>query len=166
MQPLVFVTVGTDHHPFDRLIDWIEQWPARPQADLVLQYGSSRPIEGATCRELLDPDQMQSLLHSADAVVCAGGPSTVMDARHAGRRPIVVPRRASLGEHVDDHQAAFARHLEREGLAVVADSFADLTLALDRAFVDPQAHRIPSGQAAPAAIRRIGDLVDDLVAGS
>ena len=28
-QPLVFVTVGTDHHPFDRLMDWIDRWGAR-----------------------------------------------------------------------------------------------------------------------------------------
>ena len=24
--PLVFVTVGTDHHPFDRLIHWMDRW--------------------------------------------------------------------------------------------------------------------------------------------
>ena len=25
---LVFVTVGTDYHPFDRLVDWIDRWVA------------------------------------------------------------------------------------------------------------------------------------------
>ena len=31
--PLVLVTVGTDHHPFERLIGWIDRWtPTRTGA--------------------------------------------------------------------------------------------------------------------------------------
>ena len=26
LSPLVFVSVGTDHHPFDRLIGWVDAW--------------------------------------------------------------------------------------------------------------------------------------------
>ncbi len=163
MQPLVFVTVGTDHHPFDRLISSIERWPARDHADVVIQHGTSRPIRGATCYPLLDPEEMQGWLRTADAVVCAGGPGTVMAARQAGHRPIVVPRSAARGEHVDDHQAAFAHHLQRAGLAVVAESFAALTHELDRTLVNPQLQRIAPDLGAPASIWRIGTLIDGLV---
>jgi UDP-N-acetylglucosamine transferase subunit ALG13 len=40
----------------------------------------------------------------------------------AGRLPIVVPRQAARGEHVDDHQAEIAERLSSLGLAVTADA--------------------------------------------
>jgi UDP-N-acetylglucosamine transferase subunit ALG13 len=42
--PVVLVVVGTDCHPFDRLVDWVERWQeARGDSvRCVVQHGSSR----------------------------------------------------------------------------------------------------------------------------
>ena len=160
---LVLVTVGTDHHPFQRLVDWIDRWPARPTATVVLQHGTATPIAGAQCHEYLSSSRMHQLLASADAVVCAGGPATVMDARRVGRRPIVVPRVGARGEHVDDHQLSFARHLAEEGLARVVEDPQDLYFELDRMFVDASVHRVAPSGAEPLGVRRVGDMIDSLV---
>ena len=40
-RPLVFVTVGSDHHRFDRLVSWVDAWAAGRDVDCVIQYGTS-----------------------------------------------------------------------------------------------------------------------------
>ena len=41
-RPFVFVTVGTDHHPFDRLVQWVDVWAAaHPEIEVVIQYGEA-----------------------------------------------------------------------------------------------------------------------------
>lgn len=161
--PVVFVTVGTDHHPFTRLMESIAEWPARPMATIVVQHGTADPVAGAESHRLLDTTDMDHWLRTADAVVCAAGPGTVMGARRAGIRPVVVPRRAAAGEHVDDHQAAFGRHLDATGLALVVDTGEPLYAALDRLFIDPDAYRIAPDPGTPVGIARTGAAIDALV---
>jgi predicted glycosyltransferase len=79
----------------------------------------------------------------ADAVVAQGGPAAIMDARSVGHRPVVVPRRGSLGEHVDDHQVTFAAWMAERGLVEPASSEEELAALLDRAVAEPRSLRIP-----------------------
>jgi UDP-N-acetylglucosamine transferase subunit ALG13 len=134
--PLVFVTVGTDHHPFDRLVRWVDSWLAgrddRPVRCLI-QSGTSQPPRMTEYDQYFGYQQMETFMAEATAVVCHGGPGTVMMCRSAGKRPIVVPRRHDLGEHVDDHQLAFARRIATEGEIALAEDEATLAACLDRA---------------------------------
>jgi UDP-N-acetylglucosamine transferase subunit ALG13 len=124
-KPLVFVTVGTDHHPFDRLVGWIDGWldtEAGSRVSCLVQSGTSRPPALAEHRDYVSYQEMEENLARAVAVVCHGGPASVMMARWAGKRPVVVPREHRFGEHVDDHQVVFSRRLATEG---------DIAMALD-----------------------------------
>ena len=166
--PQVFVTVGTDHHPFDRVIAWVDEWlagGASERARCLVQVGTSRPPQHAEWSSYLTYDVMSEHLRSAVAVVCHGGPATIMEARDAGHVPIVVPRRRELGEHVDDHQVAFATRLGGLGELALADSAAELHALLDRALADPASFRLPVHEHdATGAIRRFGELVEPLLA--
>lgn len=164
--PLVFVTVGTDHHPFDRLIRWVDRWaPRAPEVRFMVQYGTATPPTHAEGTPFVGPDEFASALDTAAAVVCSGGPGAIMETRAAGLRPIVVPRRAGLGEHVDDHQRRFADFMARRDLVTVADDESSLDNALDALAADPDAYRIDRLAAAPPGVARIGALIDDLVLG-
>src|SRR5207342_3032116 len=104
-RPLVLVQVGTDHHPFDRLVAWADTWAgAHPDVEVLVQHGRSRAPDVASGSAFLDRDTLTGLLESADVVVSHGGPATISEARAAGHRPVVVPRDPGRGEHVDDHQ--------------------------------------------------------------
>jgi UDP-N-acetylglucosamine transferase subunit ALG13 len=165
--PLVFVTVGTDHHRFERLMDWIDAWGAlHPEARLVVQHGNARAVERAESIAFLPPDRFRELLRDASAVVCPGGPGAIMETRAAGLRPIVVPRRGDLGEHVDNHQLAFSRFLGGRDLVTLAEEEADFSAALDRVLDDARAYAIPPNAESPAGIAGVATLVDDLVWGS
>jgi UDP-N-acetylglucosamine transferase subunit ALG13 len=149
---LVFVTVGTDHHPFDRLMDWIDGWvSARAQDGIrcVVQHGTSRPPRLAEHQAYVAYPDMEAFLEQASAVVCHGGPGSVMMCRWAGKRPIVVPRRRDLGEHVDDHQVVFARRIAAEHEIDLAEDEQTLARCLEQALagegaLDPSAqeHRL------------------------
>lgn len=163
--PLVFVTVGTDHHRFDRLMDWMQYWlSANGNVRCVVQHGPAKPPAGSEGHELLPHTAMEDLFREATAVVCQGGPGSITESRQCGRLPIVVPRLARLGEHVDDHQLRFSRHVSALGKVVLAETAESLHEQLDRALANPAAYSVREtiGDAAPA-IARFGNLVEDLV---
>jgi UDP-N-acetylglucosamine transferase subunit ALG13 len=78
-------------------------------------------------------DAILELLDQADGVVTHAGVGSVLGALEAGHTPIIVPRLARLGEHVDDHQSDFARALEARGEVVVLWEGDGLPDALRRA---------------------------------
>jgi UDP-N-acetylglucosamine transferase subunit ALG13 len=161
------VTVGTDHHRFDRLMDWLESWQAdHPDAvDWIVQHGASRPMRGATGFAMKSRAEVLELLRTAEVVVTQGGPGGIMDARACGKLPIVVPRLARLDEVVDDHQIAFAEHLAARRLVVTAQSETELHGALDQECEDPRAFVAVGGAGDVAAsVTRLEIAVEQLLA--
>jgi len=165
--PLVMLVVGTDHHPFDRAVAWVDDWSAAnaDRARVVVQYGTSRPPVHAEGHDLLPVSELEALMADAVAVVCHGGPGTIMGAREAGVVPICIPRQSRLGEHVDDHQMRFAAHVARAGQVFLASTAADLAALLDRALGGDAGFRLDlaGDDPAAAAVARFGALVDRLL---
>lgn len=158
---MVLVTTGTNEQPFDRLV--------RAAADLAeleqafVQYGSSREPHGAgEWVEFLDFDELADRMREARVVVCHAGVGSIMLARKCGHRPIVVPRRVSLGEAVDDHQLHMGRRLHAAGVVTLVEDERELpeaVAALEGVHVEASAKL--AGAAALAADLRgfLGTLV-------
>lgn len=164
LQSTVIVAVGTDHHPFDRMIRWIDSWAAaHPNVSVLVQRGTSAPTERCPSVDLLPHPELCERFSRSVAVVSHGGPSTVMDARMAGRLPIVVARNPVFDEHVDDHQMRFAQHLARHDLAIVVDEEATLHKAIDRAIADPEAFAVPVDASTITGVVEFGRVMDDLL---
>ena len=165
--PVVFVTVGTTYHTFDRLMGWLEGWLRdRPgQVRMVIQHGPSRRPDGAEGFAMCGQQELLELMRRADVVVTQGGPGGIMDSRSCGILPLVVPRIPELNEVVDDHQVRFCTHLAQAGMVRLATDEATLRAELDAAIADPAALRIEvdSGHV-EAAVQRTGELIDELVA--
>lgn len=159
----MFVSVGTDHHPFERLIAWAENWADRVDDwEVRVQYGRSRAPRRGVGFDFCDHDRLQSLLESADVVVTHGGPATITEARRLGHRPIVVPRNPALGEHVDDHQRLFARRLASAGVVEVADTEDDFLAAVVAHSYLPRQRT--SEEEIPPGVFRVGAVVERVVA--
>jgi len=126
---VIFVTVGTNEAPFDRLLRALDGLGLEER--LVVQRGASRVRPaGAECVEFLPYEELVEHVRAARLVVTHAGVGSVLVVLSAGKRPLVVPRLHRYGEAVDDHQLAFARHLERAGLVSVAEDLAELPAAL------------------------------------
>lgn len=166
-KPLLFVTVGTDHHPFDRLVRWLDAWlesGGQKRFRCLLQHGTSMPSSVARSCNYLGYDEMERALHEATVVACHGGPGTIMLAAEAGKVPIVVPRVRAMGEHVDDHQVLFARRLERERTIVLAETESRFRQFTERALADPFAVPQRGASSTAEAVRRFEEIVDELLA--
>jgi UDP-N-acetylglucosamine transferase subunit ALG13 len=99
---VIFVTFGTHHQPFTRLLEAIE---SLPPDELVVQYGHSpAPVGVAESTAFLGFQEMLDRVRAADVVVTHAGVGSILLALREGHRPVVVPRRSEHGEHVDDHQ--------------------------------------------------------------
>jgi UDP-N-acetylglucosamine transferase subunit ALG13 len=145
----VVVTVGTDHHRFDRLVGWIDRWAStHPDCSVLVQHGTADPPAHGRGVAMLGYDELVSAMAQARVVVAQGGPATVMDARSVGRRPIVVPRLARFHEVVDDHQVTFGRWAAARDLVLLAEDEHELGRLLDAALDDDGLTRIPPDRSA------------------
>jgi len=169
-KPLVVVTVGSDHHPFTRLIGWLDEWLAAGAADrvdCVIQYGTANPPERGAPVPYLSHPELQRLLSAATVVVTQGGPMSVVEARRGGRVPIVVARSSDFSEAVDDHQSEFCARLAAAGLIKLADGAPSLVDAVEAALADPASTRVDlvddGATGHPAAIDRVGRIADALL---
>jgi UDP-N-acetylglucosamine transferase subunit ALG13 len=163
---LVFVTVGTDHHPFDRLVRWVDGWLAdggATSARCLVQTGRSEAPQVAEATDYLTYDEMRRAVDEAVAVVTHGGPGSIALSTSLGKRPIVVPRRKSLGEHVDDHQVAFARRIAQAGRIELAESEDTFRAALESALRSPGTGAAAITSQPLEAVRRFEQLLDELV---
>jgi UDP-N-acetylglucosamine transferase subunit ALG13 len=166
--PLVFASVGTDYHPFDRLSRWMDGWLEAGGSDAArcfVQTGTSAVPRLAEHRQYLGHAEMEAMVREAAVVVCHGGPGTIMLASTLGKRPIVVPRRKRYGEHVDDHQCSFTERIAAEGAIVLAGSEQELRSCLDAALGrDGSEAKLPPTGAGPArAVAMFEQLVDELL---
>lgn len=117
-----FVSVGTRPEPFDRLLAIVDRAVGAGvlPKPVIAQSGHSsyRPANYET-RPWMSPRQVGEMLESARYVICHGGSGMVAGALAAGRRPIVLARRRSAGEHRTEHQQQLVDKLAAEG-AIVA----------------------------------------------
>ncbi|MGP5581730.1 glycosyltransferase [Glutamicibacter arilaitensis] len=133
----VLVLVGTDHHPFDRLVQLLDRWYLQQcergeQLVCEIQYGTSNAPQHASGYRFLERRELDERMAQADLVVCHGGPSTIIELLRAGMFPLVMPRDPQRGEHVDGHQQRFAAHMQRRGMIEIIDSPADLDAGMQR----------------------------------
>ena len=157
---MIFVTVGTDHHPFTRLLEWAQEVQTGLEIEIIAQRGATPDVKDVASFDYAEIGKMEELAMSADAVVCHGGPGTIALARRCGHRPIVVPRRPDLGEHVDDHQVRYSARLAAEGGIDVANSVEDLVLLLSS-----ERHRVDFDDEADEVVGTFSESIDDLLAG-
>jgi UDP-N-acetylglucosamine transferase subunit ALG13 len=163
-KPKLLVTVGTDHHPFDRLIRWVDRWAAdggSERADVFVQNGAAAPPTHVPSEAFLDAGDLQDRLSAADVVVCHAGPGSIMEARARGLVPIVVPRSRRLGEIVDEHQRAFSQRMDGLGRVRAAEDEPGFRAVLDEAVREPSSFKFaPAASDTSASISRLEELID------
>ncbi|WP_017542240.1 glycosyltransferase [Nocardiopsis prasina] len=161
--PDVVVSLGTDHHSFDRLVRWIDDYARRnPDLSVLVQHGHSRAPERASGTPFLSGEELSETMRSASVVVTHGGPGTITQARTAGHLPVVVARDPELDEHVDEHQLLFVRRVEDAGRVRACSTAQQLHAFIDKALESPEDFRVdPAADDGPdRAALRAGELID------
>ena len=165
----VVVTLGTFRdYQFTRLVRrLLEILP--PEAEVLWQTGDTDVSElGIEGHHAIPERDLSQAMREADVVVAHAGVGTALAALEIGKLPVLVPRRLSHGEHVDDHQIQITSELGRRGLALAVEAD-DLglehlvaaarnrvaTLPEDPPFVTRDAASRPEPSLAPAALEHV-----------
>lgn len=155
----VVVSVGTQAgHPFLRLVERLAAI-LPPGCEVLWQTGSTDVTHlGIDGRARVPSAEMNRAMREADVVVAHAGTGVALAALEAGRLPVLVPRRAHRGEHVDDHQLMIALELSLRDLCVPRDAdrltLTDLELAAGRSVskvAEPPQLRIRAAERTPLA---------------
>lgn len=126
---MIFVTVGTSHFPFKRLLEeicFISKILGKKE-EIIIQSGVTPiPLERPGWLKIypfLPFHKMVNYYKEADLIITHGGLASIFQPLLSGNgRVIVVPRRQRYSEHVDDHQWEFAKYLKRKyGIVVIED---------------------------------------------
>lgn len=119
---MIFVTVGTQL-PFDRLVTAVDGWAKEKDVEVFAQTGETS-IKPTTIRhaEYLTPTEADKMFREATLIVSHAGVGSILSALKYKKPIVILPRRASLGEHRNEHQLATAKWVgARSGITVAWD---------------------------------------------
>ncbi|AZL59906.1 glycosyl transferase family 28 [Tabrizicola piscis] len=123
---MIFATVGTQL-PFDRLLLAVDTWASMHRdVPVVAQTGrTTTTYSNLTCLPHLDQSRYSDCVAQARVIVAHAGMGSILTAIEAGKPVILMPRRADLGEHRNDHQRDTAAEMSAlSNVTVVEDSTA------------------------------------------
>ncbi|MEO6436727.1 MAG: glycosyltransferase [Tepidisphaeraceae bacterium] len=119
---MIFVTVGTQL-PFDRLTRAIDEWAGLHGRgeEVFAQVGPTewRP-KHMRWSPFITAEEFARRTREARVIVAHAGMGSIITALELGKPILVMPRRASLGEHRNEHQMATASHFQALGRIAVA----------------------------------------------
>ncbi len=159
---MIFVTVGTQL-AFDRMVGAVDNWAAISGDDVFAQVGPTdihfNHIRQST---FLEPKDFDHYFNAASLVIAHAGMGSILTAMSYGKQIIIMPRKADLGEHRNDHQLATARSfVAHAGVSVVwdEDELIALLHRIDRAAIEQDLVQI-SGTAPEPFIRKLRELIN------
>lgn len=115
---MIFVTVGSQKFPFDRLIQQVDHMirDGRIEEEVFIQTGTSGYVPVCGHQAFCERDHFEALMEACSILITHGGAGTMVDAVKRGKKTVAVPRLARYGEHVDDHQMELTRRLHEMNL--------------------------------------------------
>ena len=130
---MIFLTVG-GQIAFDRLARAGDRWAeAHPDREIFAQIGQTSFVpESMEFVSALAPAEFRERVESASLVVSHAGMGTIITALELGVPILVMPRKAALGEHRNDHQLATVEHLSHRDLIYCASDENELVEKLSQ----------------------------------
>jgi UDP-N-acetylglucosamine transferase subunit ALG13 len=158
---MIFATVGTQL-PFDRLLSALDAWAAlHSDIPVLAQTGCDATCYAhLTCRHHLDQTTFAAWMAQAKVIVAHAGMGTILQAAEAGKPLILMPRRADLGEHRNDHQLATAAEMAVLSNVTVVHDATGLAIALRQALQRTEACQpVLSASAQPRLIEALKEFI-------
>jgi len=155
---MIFVSVGANPHPFDRLVKKIDDMVGSGELkeEVILQIGTTKyePKHIKRVKVFWGPGEYEDVLKNCTLIISHAGLGNAMLARDYKKPFILVPRRKEYGEHIDNHQLQIAKYLEDSGFCQVVYDIDKLPAAIKKAQAD----------GAKFTERRKSELVSDIKA--
>lgn len=133
---MIFLTVGSWHKGFDRLVQAVDELKQRGviacEVQAQIGQGKYKPANLNTVY-YYSPEEYDKIINQAEILISHVGMGTIIQAIRQGKPVVVMPRKAELGEVNNNHQYDTAEILEKEGKVLVAYETNDLEAKLKEA---------------------------------
>lgn len=108
---MIFVTVGTQKFPFDRLFIELDRLLSEGaiKEEIIAQIGYTnyKPKHFKTF-QFLTEIEIENYMNAASKIITHAGTSSIITCMKKQKKTIVIPRLSKFNEHVDDHQMEIA----------------------------------------------------------
>ncbi len=158
-----FITVGNAHQSFARLLDAVTPILSSLPQPVVIQHGHTPfPSERAESFAFVDAERFALEVARAEVLIMHAGAGSVIHALGARKVPVIAPRLARYGEHVNNHQLEFARELANMQRIVLLEDMTCLEAAIAEARMKQLERRDKQGE--PELLRFIAEELSACVA--
>ena len=134
----IFVTVGTNHNNFKRMLDLVDQCLELLPVpyELHVQYGASTPYvlkagQMGVSQSMFSREETQALFKKADLVFSHCGIGSIYNAMLYSRPTVMIPRLHKFSEFTDDHQLQIAKEIEKNPLVMMLNEMFDSKKFID-----------------------------------
>jgi len=137
---MIFVCLGTQTYPFDRLLKELDKLVENRQItdEILVQSGTLNYIpQHLKYIQFLAHDEFDLIRKKADLIISHGGTGALIGASKLGKNIIAVPRLSEYGEHIDNHQLQIVKVLEEQGYIRAVYHIDDLLKTINEAIKTP-----------------------------
>ncbi|MCG7864814.1 MAG: hypothetical protein JAY74_00430 [Candidatus Thiodiazotropha taylori] len=129
---MIFVTVGTQL-AFDRMVGAVDRWVNAKDTQIIAQVGPTEVrFSNIKYKSFLEQEQLDHIMKNTELVVAHAGMGSILSSLSLGKPIIIMPRKASLGEHRNEHQMATAKRFQNRPGVYVAWDEQQLVVLLNR----------------------------------
>lgn len=133
---MIFVTVGTQDKPFNRLLQAIDKAIENKQIldEVVVQAGYTK-YESKNMRilEYVPFEDFEKYVDAAEVVITHGGVGSIISAVKKGKKVIAVARLSEYGEHTNDHQLQVIEKMSKEGYIIDGNDLDNIAKSVEKA---------------------------------
>lgn len=126
---MIFITVGTQKFPFDRLLHYMDKLieDGIIQEEVFAQTGySNYQPQYYTYEKFLDSEDFKRYILNSQLVITHGGTGSIMNAIKVGKKVIAIARLKEYGEHIDNHQEEIIQQLIEKKLILGVNQLKEL----------------------------------------
>lgn len=131
---MIFVTVGTQDAPFDRLLKAVDKciFDGTIKEEVIVQCGKTKfKSKNMKMVNLLPMDEFKKIVSEASLIIAHGGVGTITDGINNGKVVIACPRLAKYKEAVNDHQLQIIKQFAKMGFIIPCYDPKDLKKAIE-----------------------------------
>jgi len=104
---MVFVTLGTQDKPFERLLEAVDKQIklGNIKDEVIVQSGSTRyNSDKMKIYDYMTKEEFDKYIEEADIIITHAGVGTIVEGLKKNKKVIAAARKEQFGEHVNDHQ--------------------------------------------------------------
>lgn len=132
---MIFVTLGTQDKPFDRIVKEIDELVSKKviKEEVIIQCGSSN-YKPQHCKIItfVPFEEFTNYIKKSSFIICHGGVGSILDGLKNDKKVIAVPRLAKYKEQQNDHQLQIIEQFSKLSLIVPCISEKDLAKCIKK----------------------------------